>query len=194
MDKPENITNLEKLLERIEETVQDEERVSLQMIIEAVGGRSFGSILLIPALILIAPGVGDIPGVTTTCALVVLIISIQLLFKRKHLWLPQWMLKRTAKRERVTKAIGWVRGPAKWVDRLIHHRLSRFAAPRAIAMGSTVVALIMPLMEVVPFGGMVVGVALAAYGLALLAHDGLLAIIAYLFSAGALAAAIYFLM
>jgi hypothetical protein len=194
MAKHTDITTLNELLDRIAEAIEGETQVSLQMVVEATGGRSFGPLLMIPALVLIAPGVGDIPGVTTTCAVIVLIIAGQLLFKRKHLWLPQWLLKLSVKRERVSKAIRWVRRPAKFVDRLIHHRLARFASPMAIAIGCTAVALVMPLMEVVPLGGMVIGAALAAYGLALIAHDGLVAIFAYAFSIGAVAAAGYFLL
>lgn len=194
MSNHQDITTLEELLDRIEQTSEDEEQVSLQMIADSVGDRSFGPMLLIPALIMLAPGIGDIPGVTTTCAVVVLVISAQLLFRRKHLWLPQWLLKRSAKRERVSKLIRWIRKPSQIVDRVIHRRLPTLAAGMVIAIGCTAVALVMPMMEVVPFGGMIVGAALAAYGLALIAQDGLLAIIAYASTVASFGAALYFLL
>ena len=44
----------------------------------------------------------------------------------------------------------------------------------------------MPLMELVPFSATTAGVALAAFGLAVIAHDGLLALLAFLATAIAL--------
>jgi hypothetical protein len=40
----------------------------------------------------------------------------------------------------------------------------------------------MPVMEVVPFSANAAGIALAAFGLALIAHDGVLALIAFVFT------------
>lgn len=194
MDKKAEVTNLEQLLERIDEATRDEEHVSLQSIVEAVGSRSFGPMLLIPGVVLIIPGIGDIPGVTTAMAILVLLVAGQLLFRRKHLWLPGWLLKASVKRQRISKAIGWFRGPAKWIDRLIRHRLEVFTPAIAIAIGCIVVALVMPLMEVVPFGGMVAGAALTAFGLALVANDGLVALFAYIATATTLGAGLYYLM
>lgn len=186
------IHNLTDVIDQIEESTRDEERVSLQMLVEAVGGRSFGPILLIPGLMLIVPGIGDIPGVTTAIAIVVLLVSGQLLFKRKHLWLPQWLLKRSAKREKIIKGIRWFRKPATFIDRLLRHRLAVFTSSIAIAIGCIAASLVMPLMEVVPFGGMIAGAAITAYGLALVAHDGLLALFAHIATAGTLAAGLFY--
>lgn len=179
MKKKSEITNLEQLLDRMEEASQDRDRVTLGTIAEAIGRRSFGPVLLVPALMAIVPGLGDIPGVTTAMAVVVALTAGQLLFGRKHLWLPGWLTRRSVSNQRLRKAIGWMRRPAGIVDAFLRPRLAVFTHDRAIAAGCIVVAVVMPLMEVVPFGAIAAGVALAAFGLALVAHDGLLALLAF---------------
>lgn len=51
-----------------------------------------------------------------------------------------------------------------------------------IALASVAVAALTPAMEFVPFSAMLAGIALTAFGLALIANDGLLAIIAFVFT------------
>ncbi len=55
-----------------------------------------------------------------------------------------------------------------------------------VAIFCIVIAAGMPLMKLVPFSATTAGVALAAFGLALIAHDGLLALLAFLATAIAL--------
>ncbi|SMP71332.1 Exopolysaccharide synthesis, ExoD [Desulfonatronum zhilinae] len=84
------ISNLEQLLDRIEEVASGRNRVSLGSIVEAVGSRSFGPLLLLAGIILASP-LSGIPGMPTTMAVVVLLIAIQLLIGRKHLVLRRLM-------------------------------------------------------------------------------------------------------
>ncbi len=51
-------------------------------IVEAVGERSFGSILLLAGIITLTPLIGDIPGVPSIMGLIVFLIAIQLLIGR----------------------------------------------------------------------------------------------------------------
>ena len=72
--------------------------------------------------------------------------------------------------------------PARVVDRLTRPRLT-FLVSRTgaylTALFCVCIAVVMPMFELVPFSASAVGVALAALGLALVAHDGLLALIAF---------------
>ena len=192
MSDSHEITNLEQLLDRIDESTRDSDRVDLKTVVESIGGRTFGSVLLVPGLLIVVPGIGDIPGVTTTAAVIVALVAGQMLFRRKHLWLPAWLLKLSAKRSKISKAIQWLRGPAKFVDRMIKRRLTYLTSSVAIAMGCIVVAMVMPLMEVVPLGAIAAGIALTAFGLALIANDGLLALGAYLATTTTVGAALYY--
>lgn len=59
MSKDQEIMNVEQLLDRIREAAQDENRVSWGAILEVVGRRSFGPLLLVTGLFTLAPIIGD---------------------------------------------------------------------------------------------------------------------------------------
>jgi len=180
------VKSLEELLDRIAEAESDEERVSLDAILEAVGHRSFGPLLLVAGIITLMPIVGDIPGMPTMMGLLVVLTTGQLLFRRERFWLPQWMLNRSIARDKLCKALGWMRRPTRFLDRITRPRLTAFirgAGTVVIAVVCIIVAAAMPAMEVVPFSANGAGAALTAFGLALIARDGLLALIAFAFTA-----------
>jgi hypothetical protein len=107
--------------------------------------------------------------------------------KRPHFWLPGWMLRRSAKGEKIRKALGWMRPVGRFLDRWSRRRLPALTHGTGVVIGGIacmVVAMATPLMEVVPFSANVAGLAIAAYGLALIAADGVIAILAITFSAG----------
>lgn len=92
---PQKLSNLEQLLDLIDKAADDLDRVSLGMIVEAVGSRSFGPLLLMVGVTLASP-LSGIPGMPTTMGMLVLLIAVQLLFGRQHFWLPRWLLKRSS--------------------------------------------------------------------------------------------------
>lgn len=75
------------VLDRVEQLAREHDRVELGRVVEALGHRTYGAFLLIPALIDISP-VGGIPGLPTILAAIIVIVAAQLLIGRKHLWLP----------------------------------------------------------------------------------------------------------
>lgn len=187
MSERENPHSLEEMLDRIAEAAEQEgERVRVRRVFELVGTRSFGPLLLLAGLITLAPVLGDIPGIPTTVGVFVFLISIQLIFNRRHFWLPAWLLNRSASQSKVETGLGWMRRPAGFADRLLRRRLTIFtgrAAHQATAAACLLIALGFPLMEVVPFSANVAGAALTAFGLSLVADDGLVALLAFTFTA-----------
>lgn len=180
--------SLNELLDRIDEAAEESEEVSMETVMEAVGRRSFAPLLLLVGMVAIAPGIGDIPGVATLLGIFVLTVSVQLLFGRKEFWLPKWILNRKAKREKLKKMAKskWLRKPAKWIDSAVTERLEFFTGPGAtyaVAVACTVLALTLPFTEVVPFSTMAVSFGLVAFGVSLIAHDGLMALAGYVISA-----------
>jgi hypothetical protein len=184
--KVQKLTNLEQLLDRIDDAARDRKRVSLGAVLELVGRRSFGPLLLVAGVVALAPVIGDIPGVPTIIGTLVFLITIQLLFGREYFWLPGWVLKRSVSSDKLRKALKWLRSPARFVDRLLRPRLTFFtkgAVIYVIAMLCIIIAVSMPAMELVPFLANLAGAAFTAFGLSLIAHDGLLALIAFGFTA-----------
>lgn len=187
MSKNKNPENLEQLLDQIGKGINEEDdQVFLEDILEVVGRRSFGPLLLVAGVITMTPVIGDIPGVPTIMGCIVFLIAIQLLFRAKHFWLPDILLKRSAEPVKVRKGVEWIRPPAKFIDGFLRPRLTIFTEGPAIyviAVICLVIAVSMPLIDVVPFSGYVAGLALTAFGLSIMAHDGLVALLALLFTA-----------
>lgn len=152
------------------------------MILEVVGRRSFGPLLLIAGLIMLSLIIGDIPGVPSLVGIFVFLIAGQLLIQRKHLWLPQWLPKRSADQRKLCKALDWLRSPSRFVDKFLRPRLTFFTRSKgayAISVACIFIALAMPVMEVVPFSANGAGATLTLFGLSIIAHDDILALLAF---------------
>ncbi|ROU01408.1 exopolysaccharide biosynthesis protein [Marinobacter sp. R17] len=184
-----DLNDLEDLIDRIDSVAQKRERVAVDDILEAVGYRSFGPVVLVAGLITLAPLVGDIPGVPTLLALLVVLTAGQLLFRRQHIWLPGWIVKRRLPTDKLRKGLAWSRKPARGIDRWTRPRLTLFVEGPGLlilSLACVAVALAMPAMEVVPFSANGGGAALVAFGLAMIARDGAVALFALLVTVGTL--------
>ena len=174
------ITTLEQLVDRLDAAATGE-RVDVACMMQSVGRSSFGAILVLGGLVTLSP-LDIVPGIPTLIAVVVFLVCVQLLVGRHHFWLPSWVLKRSVSRRKFQRALSWLRKPARFGDRLVRPRLTMLAmdaAVKAIAVGCIIVAMAMPVMELVPFSANLAGIALTAFGLAVIAHDGLLALVAF---------------
>ncbi|MFN2327496.1 MAG: exopolysaccharide biosynthesis protein [Chromatocurvus sp.] len=174
--------DLEELLEQIATAAySDHALVTVGDILEAVGTRSFAPLLMLTGTLLASP-LSGIPLFPTTMALIVLLVSVQMLAGRRHFWLPQWLLLRTLPQQRLLQVLKWLQGPCASIDRYLQPRLTyliRGPSQDFIALLCFIVAVLMPVMELIPFSSSVAGVALCAFGLALVAHDGLMVLLAY---------------
>lgn len=187
------LSNLEQLLDQLELVAENQERVSFGNLIQVAGRRSFGTLLLIVGVILASP-LSGIPGMATTMAIFVLLIAVQLLVGRRHFWMPRWLLRRSVKRHQLLRALGWLRAPARFIDSFLRPRLTWLVHSTGtyfIALICVLLAMIMPTMELVPFSATAAGFTLALFGLALVAHDGLLVIIAFAITGASFGTLIY---
>lgn len=152
--------------------------VSTRLIVESLGTRSFGPLLLVTGLVTLAPIVGDIPGVPTVIGVLVALVAVQLLLGRDHFWLPDWILNRRVQRGRALRVLDWTRPVARFLDRISRRRLvaiTQGVGLRLVAIACIVIAGAMPLLELIPFSANAAGAALTLFGLSLVAGDGLLA-------------------
>lgn len=190
----EEVHSIHALLDQVESVSENSEKISLGMVLDAVGEHSFAPLLLITGLIMLAPGPADIPGVPVILGLFVIGIAIQPLMRHEHIWVPRWMEKREISSRRAKKMVGWLRRPAGWIDHVIKQRytwLVDHAGVSVIAVACILIAASTPVLEFVPFSANLAGAAITAFGLALLARDGLLAGLAILFSIGTAALVLY---
>ncbi len=188
-DAPE-VTSVGELLDRIDTAADEHEQTSIGDVLDQVGDRSFGPVLLLAGLVMLAPVVGDIPGVPVMMGLIVIITCWQFLRGHEHLHLPGLLLRRSVSRGKVKKGVGWMRPVGRVLDRWSKCRLpqmTRGAGFVVIGVACVVIAAATPLMEVVPMSANLAGVAITAFGLALIARDGVIALLAIAFSAGTFA-------
>lgn len=154
------------------EAVQGEgERISVGDILNALDARAFGLAALlfsIPSLIPMPPGVPTLVGVA------LLIVSIQMVFGRKELWLPRFLTRRDFSRKALVGAL------ERFQPRL--RSIEKIAAPRMLFMtgrvGTVLIGLVVLIMAIVlilplpPGGNFPPALACAVLGMGLAERDG----------------------
>ena len=176
--------SLDELLDRLEEPVVHEGHTNVRTLMETVGQPSFGPVLAVIGLAGVTP-ISGIPTVPTLLAVCAILVAIQLVFGRKHFWLPRFMLDRQVTRGRLRASTRLARKPARVVDRVIKPRLTFLTgglANRLVALVVVLIACAVPPLELVPFAAALPSLAILAFGLGLIARDGLLVTIALLIS------------
>lgn len=178
---PDKLTSLEQLLDRLDEASEGQDQVSMERLMDTIGRRSFGPLLLLIGIILVSP-LSGIPGLPSTMGVAVFLLSLQMLLRRKRIWLPGWILRRSIGQQKFAGAANWMRRPARFIDRFVKQRLAFLVdgpGSLPIALVCLVLAVTLPLLEPVPFAASSAGVSLTCFGLARIAHDGVLVLIAY---------------
>ena len=187
MPKKKN-NNLSGVLDALED-VAEGDSVTVSEIVDAMGERSFATVLLVPALIMVSP-LSGIPGSPTIAGTLFALISIQMLMRRDSLWLPGFIGRLSVRADRLAKALDWLRKPAGWVDPVIRRRLTVLTDRPAsyVALLCCIgLALTMPPMELLPFAASFASGAVALFATGLMARDGVFILLGYVTVAGLIA-------
>jgi hypothetical protein len=161
----------------------DDPVLPMEELIGTFGERGFGALLLI--LGILSAVIGVIPGTTTLLGIPIMIIGVQLLFRRDELWLPGWILKRDLPRPAFAEAAAKVKGRLE--------RVERFSRPRLSFMSSDLSEALIGLMCVVwaavlmlPLIGfnLVPSLIVAAFGFGLMQKDGVVMLVGWVGSLG----------
>jgi hypothetical protein len=166
----------------------ESERITVGEILDGLDARAFGLATLIfslPSCIPMPPGVPTVVGVA------LLIVSFQMVFGRRELWLPRFLTKRSFERAGLVTGLEQILKYIQWLE--------RFARPRLIWMtggfGTVLIGLIVALMAIIlilplpPGGNFPPAVACAVLGLALAERDGVIVLIGLATSVAAIVAA-----
>ncbi|MBS3803802.1 MAG: exopolysaccharide biosynthesis protein [Oleiphilaceae bacterium] len=173
--------NMEKLLDRIERASEGQNLVSIDEIMDSVGRRSFGPVLMFVGIILVTP-LSGVPGMPTTMGLLVLLTLGQRIIGRQHIWLPVWLVGRRIPRSKLVRGFSLVRPAARVLDSLTGPRatiLLKGPGLDLMALTCVIIAVFMPATELVPFSSSILGFALMLFGLAMMAKDGIVALLAW---------------
>lgn len=180
---------VEDILDVLQETAEENDNVSVEDMVSAIGNRGWGPLLFVPALVVISP-LGGVPGVASLMAAIIALFAIQIVLGRDGVWMPGVIARRSVSGDRIEGAVEKVRPVGAWLDRWFHGRLSfltsdmmiRVAAGVAVALCATV-----PPLELIPFAGLAPMSAIAMFGLALTLRDGVLMLFGFLLSCVTLA-------
>lgn len=161
------------------EHISSQDSVSLGEMLQAFGRTSFLPAIMVPALLVISP-LSGIPFFSSTCGICIVIISAQMVMHRDHLWLPQSLNRARFDGSRLQTAIHPLRPVGVWFDNHSRKRfrvLMRRPARKILQVLCLICGALMPIFEVVPFSSSVLGAAVLTFAVALIARDGLIALL-----------------
>ena len=166
---------------------KDAGRASVADIVDHIGDGAFAPLMLVPALAIISP-LSAVFGVASVCGLIIATIALQMALGREKLWLPGFILRLSISSRTIERCVGWLSGPARLADRLSGRRLTALVDPpltRLWAGLCLALALVIPFFELVPMSATIIASSIALFALAMLARDGLLALIGLAVLSGA---------
>ena len=181
------VEGLTALLKQIQENT-DGDTTTLGEVLDALNSRSFGPLLLVPALMAVSP-IGAIPGMSIATGLVVLLLSFQLLISQKHPWLPSRLENFSFSRETLHKGIDKTIPWAEWLDKFTDERLTFLTHTpfrQLVAIITACLAAMFVPLALLPFAVSVPGTAVALFGLGLTARDGVFVLVGIAVSGAAL--------
>jgi len=143
----------------------------LSDIVAALGPRSFGIALVLFGL----PNLLPVPGLPILCGLIIGVIAFQMVIGKESLVLPRWIGNRRIKREDLDTVVRRAEPSLRLLERAMRPRLAVFTTDLAQwGVGAVLLLLALALMAPIPFfGGVLPGIAVTLFGLALVERDGL---------------------
>lgn len=181
-----HVAPLEDILDEAIEA-SDGEKTSIGEIIDKLGSRSLGPVLVLFGLLALFPPIGAVPGVPIILGAVLVLFSAQFLVGRTRIWLPNNLRKRSFKRDKLEKAREKLDPWLSRIDGLFKERLTFMTgkvASRLVGVAALLHAFLMIPLEFISAVALP-GVALTFFGVALMARDGLMMILGWLFTLGA---------
>ena len=180
------VRNLRTLLQSLcAET--DGENVSVGDLLNAVGRRSYGPVILLLGFIAISP-LTIIPGANVLVALITLIFAIQMVIGRPYPWIPRKALEFSFPRKHMVAGVEMADKYVAQVDRFLKPRLTFLTQPpfvNLVALACVGAALVTLPLSFVPLGPVVPSLAVLLFGLAITARDGFVIVLAGASLAGA---------
>lgn len=173
------VYNLESLLVSLTERT-DGDKVTVRDLLNAVGRRSYGPILLLLGFVAISP-LTIIPGANWMVALITLIVALQIVIGRPFPWVPRRLLDLEFERKHLTAGVDAMRKYVHIVDRLMAPRLTFLTDPpfaQLVALICVAAAAVSIPLGLFPFGPVLPGLTVLLFGLGLTARDGIVLSIA----------------
>jgi hypothetical protein len=174
---PQGDDQLAGLLDDLDALLGEKDRVSLGEIIDTLGARGFGPLLVTLSAFLILP-VGMIPGTPGLVAIVLVLIGLQMLIGQKRLWAPVGLRNRTISAEVLRLSIARARPIARRLRPVLMPRYYGLldnglilTTAAAIFIATGVVIFLIGFIPGLPF---VLSIHVLLIGLGMTARDGII--------------------
>jgi hypothetical protein len=150
-------------------------------------------VLILIGILTFFPPIGAVPGVPIILALITILYAVQFLVGRPQVWLPNRIRKISIERDKIGRAQSKLEPFLRRVDHLFKERLTFFTGDSAARLATAAVILHALLMIPLEFVSLVAipGAALLFFGVALVARDGLMMLLGWLVTVGAVAATVF---
>jgi hypothetical protein len=163
-----------------------DDRISFGDMLDALGERGFGLLLMLFAIPNLLPFPG-VPGVSFVTGMAILFISAQLILAKDEPAFPAWVSAKSFSRGQLAKFITKTTPLLRWLEKPIRPRLS----PVVVGVGERMIGVVgvihaLTLALPIPMGNLPQAVALILFALALVELDGLMAIFGYIASIAAI--------
>jgi hypothetical protein len=171
-------TNLSGVLDEIGARVRDDptpDSLTLGEVIDAVGHRTYGPLLLVIGLFAISPAT-IVPGMTWVAAALTLVVAGQMALGLRRIWMPASVLRVQLPRDALLSGLEKAKPWAKRVDGVLKPRLTFLSYPpfvNLIALLVIAAALITFPLGLIPLAPLAPGLAVVFFGLGMAARDGL---------------------
>jgi hypothetical protein len=164
-----------------------EDKVALSEMLDALGERGFGLLLIALAMPNLLPFPG-VPGVSFVTGMAILYVAVQLILARDEPALPDWIGRKSFTRGQLARFIVKTSPFLRWLEKPIRPRWT----PAVAGLGERLIGVVAVLHAVtlalpIPMGNLPQAVALILFALALIELDGAMAILGYVASLAAFA-------
>ncbi len=187
---PTEIHNLTGVLDTLVENT-DGTDITLGDIMKTMNSRSYGPLLLVPALIALSP-IGAIPGMSIFTGSIIIIMASQMVFNLSHPWLPQYLLSFKFAREKLCKGVETLKPWSQWIDRFFKKRipfLTKTPFENLIAAICVGLAILFYPLALLPGAVALPSGAIVLFALGLTTRDGLLIVLGLLLTLACLVTA-----
>lgn len=164
------------------------EGTTLGGLLDRVGTRSYGPLLMVLALVAISP-IGAIPGMSVVTGSLIILVAAQMLAGFEHPWMPRRLLAISIGSEPVDDAGRTMRPWAKWLEGWFAPRLVALAEPpvtRLVALACIALAATFYPLALLPFAVAVPGIAVLLLAIGLTVRDGVVILLGLAGTSGAL--------
>jgi hypothetical protein len=158
------------------------ESVSIKQMLMVLNNRGFGAVLIILCLIEMLP-TGSIPGVPSLIATLIILVSGQIVIGRHHLWVPEFLGRKTVSYYKMDKGLKKIMPIVRWIDGRTKERwslLTSHTAERAAALAIIMLAASFYPLELVPFASSIPAFIIAIFAVSFISQDGLLSLLAWI--------------